>query len=287
MSSFTTRLQGPFAGDEPNQYPRQYRTFDPFANLPAESAYARSAIFNPSFTNAAPYQGQATYVGPRPEQVRATDTTLAALEQARPYYGTSVDTLNRTAGGGYLDVGGTPAYAGLQDSTRRFASDVFSDAADRADAQAARSGAFYSSARLNQRNIAAERLANQFGQYLADRAFSQYGQERGYQQGAAQFGAGLTPALASSAFAQGETLRAGEQQAAQFDQQQQLRAYLESRGLDQQAIALIIRYMQAASGHPILSLTGPSDQEANNATLQTMANAFGSVTGGKGAGAFA
>jgi hypothetical protein len=290
MPSIGTRLQGPFASEEPNQYKRKVGTFDPLQNLPAEKTVSRDYIFNLG-DRTRPFSGNygssgSTFVGPREGQQYATAGLRGAADYATPYFTSGVDTLEKTARGEYLDPTQNPAFRNLQDTSRTYAQDLFSDLAGDVDTRAARLGIYNSSAREAQRNRAGERVTNQIANQLANQAYAQYGAERGLQQGAAREGSELAPRFAQQLFQDEEQLRGAEQQAGQFQQQMQyqqgiakLREHLENAGLDQRAIDNMLRFLQVAQVRPVEPVIGPSDAAANRAQISTDVNVLGGVMG--------
>jgi hypothetical protein len=274
LSDIGQNFLGPFASRKPRQDPRQYTMVDPFQNLKGQQGVVEGLLMD----RTGGFSPSNPYVGPRPEQSRS----LAALEryqgQAEPLYGAGVRTLQDTAEGKYLDVAGRPEWQRLASSRQDIARDLFSDAMSDTNARAAARGNFDSSAREYQLGQQARRVGGEAAHDIAQAGWTQYGNERGLQQGASQFGAQLAPGLAGQVFGAGEQLRSAQQ----AGNTAQLQAQLQAMGIDQGNIQNILRYMQLASGQVLPSVVSGSPLDTNLKKLQTESSAFGNIMGGMG-----
>lgn len=288
-------IQGPFASDTPKQTPRQSTTTDPTSLYPGEREHIRDTIFNKDYLNRAQPQsispGGPTYQGPRPEQQQVMASMAANTRATEPLFATGVGELKKTAEGGYTDVASQPGFKTLASTREATARDLFGDLSNDINSRAAVRGNYDSSTRLNQRNRAAGRVANQAAQDIAQAGWGQYAQERGYQDAASRTGTQLNPALNQALFGEGETLRSAQQQAAQSDADRGIRAqiaeaeaYLRAQGLNQNAIDQMLNYLRTVSGQALPSVVGPSDVETNREGLKAEASAASSAMGAFGGG---
>jgi hypothetical protein len=131
-----------------------------------------------------------------PPELRSALSGLFALNPAaQGAFNRGLQLATKTAKGAFLDVTKVPAFQRLADALRTTAAQEFQDLLDTIRSDAARKGIYSSSARLNQENLAAARVANQIAESLARAGFEQYGAERGYQEGAGAALRGLLPQL--------------------------------------------------------------------------------------------
>lgn len=153
------------------------------------------------------------FVPAGPQQQAAMAALESFMGKASPTFDAGNKYLQQAIAGKYLDPTKSPVWGNLRGTTVDLARDLFADMSNQADSSAAAQGIFDSSARLAQRNRAAERVSTATEQDLATRAFGQYANERNLQQQAAGLGAELGPTLAAELFGAGEKLRSGEQSA--------------------------------------------------------------------------
>jgi hypothetical protein len=256
---------------EPQQYARQYRTFDPLANLGPQKQDVERALAA-RMTAGAPGTFN-PYAGPRPEQQQALAALQGYQREAGPLYGQGVAQQGRTVGGGYLDPMQQAPFQRLAEARQSIARDLFGQAADVVSGGAAARGTYNSSARQAQQLREANRLYNQAAQDIAQAGWGQYGRERELQEAAGRYGTQLAPALAGKVFGAGEELRAAQQAGGAA----QLAAQLQAAGVDTANMRNVLAYLDLASGKPIPSVVGPSGQESNLAIARTA----GSLMGGK------
>jgi hypothetical protein len=265
---------GPFASRKPRQDKRQFQMVDPFQGQGPQRQYTEDILT----ANLGRGTGgtQNPFVGAGPEQQRAMASMEAYRGQAEPLYGTSVRSLEDTAGGKYLDVAGRPEWQRLSAARQDIARDLFADATTANESRAAARGNYDSSARRAQLNREAGRIDTQAAQDIAQAGWGQYGAERGHMMDASKFGAQLAPGLASQVFGQGEQLRSAEQAGNTAQMEAQLRA----AGLDQQKINQWLQWMALQKPEMVPSIVGPSNLDTNLKKLQTEAGAFSNVAGG-------
>jgi hypothetical protein len=239
------------ASTDPVQVPPKITSVSPFAPDDPNVAALRDRVFSGPDGERFEFQP----AGLQPAQRTGMAATGGFLGDATPYYGTGVDTLNRTAAGGYLDPSRTSAYRNLEARTRALATSLFGDLSRSIAGRSAGQGAFFSSARQNQQQEQARRLTGQVEQDLASRLFGQYGAERGYQQQAAGIGAQLAPGLAAQLFGQGTTTRAQTNQESELA----LRSFLANQGLSQLEIANMMGFIGLTQPKLFEPLVGPSE----------------------------
>lgn len=263
---------------EPTQITPKTTRVDPFEGVPEFDAL-RQAIFarRPS----APFSPEGVDLpGLNEAQAQAARATTRAIEGAEPLYGTGVGTLQRTASGGFLSPLSTPEYQRLEARTTDVARNLFDELSGSVANQSALRGAFYSSARARQQADVGRRLSADVARDLAQRAFGQYGAERGLQQQAAIVGAQLSPALAQQLFGQGSALRNQELEGQRLklsEQEIELRAYLANQGLNEQQINNMMRFVLMSRPELIQPLVGPSPGAQTLDALNTGARVASAV----------
>lgn len=89
--------------------------------------------------------------------------------------------LQDTVAGKYLDPMQSAAFQRFAQSTQRLGDSTYSGLVDNIAERTAANGNYTSSARLNQENMAAGKVAENVANTIAQAGFNQYGAERGYQ----------------------------------------------------------------------------------------------------------
>ena len=264
---------------KPTQQRTKYTQADPFVNIKPQQAYAES-LLGQSLGGLGGGVGN-PYVGANPWQTGAQANLGQMLQQATPYYGTGLKTMEQVAGGGYLDPMAQAGFGNVAGDRRGLANAIFSTAmADPRSLQDPRGGAFdaiYASIPAQaQRARAQERVGLRTEADIAAAALGQYGAERQAQQAMQMRAAGLAPQLSQQVFGAGEKLRSAEQEA----NTAQLMANLRAQGLSQDAINQVVSYLDIAKGQKLGPVVGPVPAEQ---TYQTVSNVAKLYAGGAGA----
>jgi hypothetical protein len=305
----------PFLGSqEPRQTRQRYEMVDPLQNLPAERSVLQGMLFNEPYLRGRAQQigaggipaafpaATGTFVGPQAQQRQALAGYTAGLPIAAPAYQTGLRTIERTAGGEFLSPMARPEFAQLSEARQALARQIFGEQAADISGRAAARGIYGSSAREAALARAQQAAATQAAQDIAQAGWQQYAAERGAQERAAEAGARIAPSIAEQMFRAGETVRAPEQQARQFEAEQRqraaelqlrgaevrVRAQLQAMGLDQQAVDQALAYMRLAAGRFTPYIVGKSPYQESLQTIETAGSLMGGIgtpAAGGGAGA--
>jgi hypothetical protein len=112
----------------------------------------------------------------------------AAGPQISGLFNSGANQIQKTTSGAYLDPTQNPAWQSLSSALNNSGAMNYQNLLNTTRSDAARSGAFSSSARLAGENTAAAQVATSIADTLAKAGFAQYGAERGYQENAAKAG---------------------------------------------------------------------------------------------------
>ena len=246
---------GPFASRKQPQ--TEVKVTQPFRGLENQQAYTENLLRGSTAGSRVGGIGGISdpanpFVGAGPQQQRALGQMENWYGEATPAFSTGVGTIEKTAGGGYLDPAQSAPFQRMSDARLNLARQMFGEFAPQySSAATARGVPFSSSAREAGVQRGAERIGTQAAQDVAQAGWQQYGAERQAQEAAARAGAELAPGLAQRVFTGGEQLRGAEQAAntAQMQakiqaQGEQMRGQLAAMGLDQRAIENVLRYMR-------------------------------------------
>ncbi|HJY45344.1 MAG TPA: hypothetical protein VJ301_12040 [Propionibacteriaceae bacterium] len=283
---------------KPTQSAREYRQTDPFMNMKPQQQFTenllKSQLGGSSLGRAGGVGMPANpFVTAGPQQQQALNALAGFQSQATPAFGTGLETLQKTAGGGYLDPMASAPFQRLSDARQNLAQMMFRDATGDINARAIAAGSPYSSsARIAQLGRRAGDISTQAAQDIAQAGWGQYGAERGMQEAAAARALGLAPGLAGQVFAGGEQLRGAEQQAntAQMQaaiqaQEANMRGRLAEMGLDQNKVNQLMEYLKLATGQALPSALGPSPWQMGLNTLNTFSSFMPGKPASPGVGA--